>query len=66
MKRAINLTKGLYFKNESELERAMLILMENGFEPNESMETYSDVEIALSVENQRLARRYNTSAFVAW
>ena len=66
MPSSINLTKGLYFKNELELERAILLLKESGFELHQNMETYYDVEIALSVENRRLAQNYRPSIAVSF
>ena len=41
MKYGINLSKGLFFNNELELERAMMILMENGFTPDQNMGTFT-------------------------
>ena len=59
MKSMINLKKGLYFQNELELERALCLLMESGFELQETVEVVHDVEVALAVENERLLTRYS-------
>ena len=64
MKDGMVLTKGLYFKNGLELERALMILSEHGFELEESVCVAHDFEVALALENKKLASRLTGMSWV--